>query len=442
MLARLADPELYRSAFNSVHEKTRERGSEEPILAEAPPLSGVVHELDELCNRLATLVPTGQYELSPVEPRQALIGGKWRDLFRSPPLDVIVLTALAHALGEALEPTFSSCLHSYRRGHSTQQVLSATSRYIREQRSKTGAKGFALHVIRRDVKSYGDSIPSGPESPLWTMLAQRLSARGVRLPAPLWSWLVRAIRPTVQAADGSLHTPAVGIPTGSPLQPLMCNVYLGELDVSGAAHDQGFYVRFGDDLLFLHPDASCALHMAEAIDAKVSALGLSLNTAKNLDLYLTAAGRSPTRALGFVPQTSFKYLGQRIDARGELGLSHDKARALLRALHERLTHSARLCSECDFAVQARVLCQVANATLDARHETAHPVAQLLDHAVFDRGQLDDLDHQIALRIAEALTGVHGPRAFRKAPRRVLRERFGLTSLVAARDRKTRSQRHA
>jgi hypothetical protein len=59
---------------------------------------------------------------------------------------------------------------------------------------------------------------------------------------------------------------------------------------------------------------------------------------------------------------------------------------------------------------------------------------LLAHAVTDRRQLDELDHELARIVASAATGVRGPVAFRSAPYRTVRDDWRLTSLRRVRDR--------
>ncbi len=440
MLLRLTDPALYVSAFGVVAAKERERRSDESALPGAPALSGLARDVDALARRLASLVPAWRYELSPVSPRRALIEGRPRVLFHSPPLDVVVMTALAAALAPGLESAFSDRLFSYRPGRSNRQAVlqfGDFAKAYRAQRPDPRARG--LYIVRRDVKSYGDAIPSGPSSALWSMLRRALASAGEDPSEEGWAWLMRAIRPPIAARESFALDPERGIPTGSPLQPLMGNLYLTEIDEACACVVGGFYARYGDDILFAHPDPVVARETAAGIDISVTRLGLRWSEEKCENLYLTAAGR-PGAGTDYRPTTSTRYLGMRVDARGEVGLSADKATRLLRGVGRRLDAASRICGDSSLDDRAEAYCGVVNAVLDPEHPVADRAAQLLRYATTDRSQLKDLDYQLALRIAEHLTGVRGVRAFRDVPMRLLRRRYGLLSLVVERNRVEHARR--
>ncbi len=53
----------------------------------------------------------------------------------------------------------------------------------------------------------------------------------------------------------------MGLPTGSPLCCPIFNLYLSDLDHLISAYEEGFYARYGDDLLFATPDLDLALEI-------------------------------------------------------------------------------------------------------------------------------------------------------------------------------------
>jgi len=437
MFTRLADPALYIAAFEQVAARERDRHSEEAALEGAPPLASLAFQIDALAKRLAELVPSWRYELSPVVPRRVLIEGKSRVLYHSPPLDVVVMTAVASALGRSLEPTFSERLFSYRVGRSNTQAVLQLSAFIKAHRAqRPDPRDRGLYVLRRDVKAYGDAIPSGSDSHLWVALRRDLASTGMQLDAEAWEWLRHAIRPPVASREGFNLDPARGIPTGSPLQPLMGNLYLGDLDRACEAVEAGFYARYGDDILFAHAEPMVAQAVALQIDSTIETLDLTWSRDKCASLYVTAAGRS-SRTDGFKGATALSYLGLRVDGRGEVGLSSEKASRLLRDIDTRLAAARTICGDASFEERAATYCGVVNASFDPTHPTADRAAQSLRRAVTDRAQLRDLDYQLALRVAELLTGTRGPRAFRKVSMRELRRAHGLMSLVVERNRVTR-----
>ncbi len=440
MLKRLADPRLYLAAFAKVVAKERERQSDEAALAGGPPLTSLSHDVEALARRLSKLVPSFRYQLSPVVPRRALIEGKARILYHSPPLDKVVMTALATALGEVLAPTSSERLFSYRTGRSSKQALLQLSAFLRDHRAaRPDPRARGLYVLRRDVKSYGDAMPSDPSSRLWVMLKAALESQNVSLDDPGWRWLMRAIRPPQAAGEGVGLAADTGIPTGSPLQPLMGNLYLSELDRSCERVHGAFYARYGDDIMFVHESLEVVQAAAHGMDHTILDLGLTWSTEKCMDLYLNAAGR-PGTSTRYRGTTAMGYLGVRVDARGELGLSTEKVTRLLRSLARRLDDAKRICGNDSVESRADTYCAVINAALDPEHPVAERAAQLLRHVVSDRSQLKDLDYQIALRAAECITRMRGVRAFRAFPMHRLKQRHGLRSLVVARNRLEHAKR--
>jgi hypothetical protein len=223
------------------------------------------------------------------------------------------------------------------------------------------------------------------------------------------------------------------VPTGSSLQPIACNLYLGPIDEIAARVPGCFYARYGDDMLFAHPDPDVTERSTRQIDGAIAELELELSRDKCAALYFNGAGRASERP-GFRGVSGCDYLGVQIDFRGSIKLRRDKLQDLLLDAKARLRRSDRMLIHVERARRAETLCQVINAALDPSHRLAHASASVLRSRIDDRGQLRDLDYKIANLIARALCHRRGPRAFRRHSPRRLRTQNGLTSLVRARDR--------
>jgi hypothetical protein len=327
MLAELADPEVYRSAAERV--RRRVHGTSDELIA-------LDLEPDEFLRRLAREVSTRFYAFGPVVPCRAFIAGKQRTLYRAPPLDDIVLGALARVLSAAFDPALSPQLYSYRRGRSRVDALRAFRRYLRGHRAQhPDPRTRGLYVLRRDIHDYGDSIPCHAGSALWPQLTAAVERAGIVSDERIWQWLRGAFRPPLRRG-AFLERPERGVPTGSPLQPLACNLYLGPLDALCQAIPGAFYARYGDDVLFAHPSAEIASTLAEQIDACIERLGLWLNHEKSGAFYFTQPGR-PAADARFRGVPVIDYLGVRVDFRGAFGLPRTKQR--------RLRICARACGE-------------------------------------------------------------------------------------------------
>jgi hypothetical protein len=432
MLPRLADPDVYERIAERIRKRQRRSGELRPLVEHGPSLLGMETSLPALARRLARHVSQEHYAFGPVTPRPARVGGKERMLYACSPLDQIVLGALATTLTELLEPSLRDCLYSYRPRRSARQALLALRAYLRSHsRARSDPRERGLYVLRRDIQSYGDALPVGPDSALWSLLAKALARAGAPADERTMSWLRGAFRPPVQRAGLLLPAFDRGVPTGSPLQPLACNLYLSPLDDLCAGVPNAFYARYGDDVVFAHPDLDCARAVQTRIDACLAGLGLVSNPHKSAGYYFTRPGR-PSADASFKPASSIDYLGVRVDFRGTFGLKRDKLNHLLSDVSARLSRSAMLLQDTDLALREVTLSAVARVALDPQHPLAHRSALSLAEQVDDRGQLRDLDYKLARLLAESLTGDRSPRALRRYPPRRLRE-LGLPSLVHRRD---------
>jgi hypothetical protein len=477
MLSRLADPLLYVASAERVLARQLRSGDQRPLVygagpraevpkapgdsseslaamqsrqlpaaralaaergeAEGPRLAAMRGELEALGRRLAREVSRGRYAFSPVLRRQARFAGKMRLLYVAPPLDDIVIGALAQVLSELLDPVLPGGLYSYRRGRSAYSAIGAFGAYLRAHcRKRQDPRARGLYVVRRDVRNYGDAIGAGADSALWPQLGYALRAATLEPTEALMLWLQSAFRPAVDTETDGLVRPERGIPTGSALQPIACNLYLGPLDRLCEAVPGGFYARYGDDVLFAHPDPERAQWMLGAIDAQLEALGLEPSPGKCGAYYFNGAGRASPRA-AFRPASALDYLGVRLDFRGAIGLPRAKLRELLGDVRSRLSRSAALLEHDDPQARAQALGAIVNAALDPSHPLAHDCAQPLRALVDDRAQLRDLDYKLSRCLAQVLAGRADVRAFREFPPRRLRAQSGLCSLVRARDQAVR-----
>ncbi|HTQ06684.1 MAG TPA: reverse transcriptase domain-containing protein [Polyangiaceae bacterium] len=369
--------------------------------------------------------------------RRAFLGGKWRHVYRAPLADTVVLFVLAGALTEIVAPLVSERVYSYRKGRSSRQAVRDLAGFVKaHRRAVPDVRARGLHVLRRDVSSYGDSIPVGETSPLWPLLRSGF-ARAGHAPDDDFSRLVeRALRPRVIRLDGTLEAASRGVPMGSPLQPAVCNLYLDALDRRLESIPGGFYARFGDDFVFAHPELAAARQASDAVTTSLEELDLTLNRDKVRDLFWSGAGRRPAVLLSELARgtTHVEYLGLRVAFDGTTTPSQRKLARLRSELRSRIFASERLLRDVPLAERVRALAEATNHALEPRNEAAllDAVELFLDGS--DRKKLAELDHWLARTLAEALTGTRGARAFRSAPPRFLRE-HGLLSLVGRRRRR-------
>ena len=174
--------------------------------------------------------------------------------------DRILQTAVALYLEPLLESEFEQSSFGYRPGRSVDLAV----RRIMQHRQA----GYHW-VVDADISRYFDEIDQ-------TLLMQRLDTITPlgQLGALIRHWL----RTPILAEQGA-WIPIRGIPQGSPLSPLLANLYLDKFDERLSKEDIKL-VRYADDFLILCKSQQQAEEALELTDELLDALTLELNEDK------------------------------------------------------------------------------------------------------------------------------------------------------------------
>lgn len=224
--------------------------------------------LDANLLRLAQSLVAGTYRPGPLRkvaiPKKS---GGTRTLAIPPVRDRVIQTAVATALTPILDPQMEDCSFAYRPGRSVAMAVRRVSRYYRE--------GYRW-VVDGDIDDYFDSVP---HQPLLEII--RRYVPDAKLIDLIALWLRR-------------HAPqGRGLPQGSPLSPILSNIYLDEVD-EGIAGQGVRLVRFADDFVILCKGQQRAGQALEQVATLLRGHGLSLDPVK-------------TRLVSF--EQGFKFLG-------------------------------------------------------------------------------------------------------------------------------------
>jgi group II intron reverse transcriptase/maturase/CRISPR-associated endonuclease Cas1 len=148
--------------------------------------------------------------------------------------DRVVQAAVLLTLGARFEEKFLDCSFGYRPGRNAHQAI-ALLEGLRDD-------GFEW-VVNADIRKFFDRIP---HEPLVARLEATIADEGVI--ALLRSWFeVRTAGEPVRATGER-----TGIPQGSPISPLLANIYLHPLDVAMTRRGAP-WIRYADDTLCLAP---------------------------------------------------------------------------------------------------------------------------------------------------------------------------------------------
>jgi CRISP-associated protein Cas1 len=174
--------------------------------------------------------------------------------------DRVLQTALAMELLPTFEQEFEDCSFAYRQGRSIRQVVDRIEMLKRQ--------GYRW-VAEADIEQFFDRIP---HEPLLRELRMIVHDESVIDLVSMW-----ISTPIVD--NGELKASTIGVPQGSPISPMLANLYLDHLDE--ALIDGNFaLIRYADDFIVLTKTLDQAEEALELTTEVLTSLELKLNPLK------------------------------------------------------------------------------------------------------------------------------------------------------------------
>jgi len=158
-----------------------------------------------------------KYTVSPARESPFVIDEKERLLYRLEWPDRILQTVLAEALAELWDSQFSDKLFSFRKGYSVWQAVGRAVKFVRKNND------LPLYILKRDVKSYGDSISH-------KILFQQIEKYLPNVEPFIIDLIEQFIKYDYVGIDGENHKKTVGLPTGMPLNCVLENLFMMPMD--------------------------------------------------------------------------------------------------------------------------------------------------------------------------------------------------------------------
>jgi group II intron reverse transcriptase/maturase len=202
-------------------------------------------------------------------------------------VDRIAQTAAAMLLEEKLEPIFHQDSYGYRPGRSAHDALAVT-------RQRCWKKDWVLDI---DVRAFFDSVP---HDLLLKAVAHHTDERWVLL------YIERWLTAPMQMPDGTLLAREKGTPQGSPISPLLANLFMHYAfdKWMDREHPGSPFERYADDVV-VHCDTEAqARSLWAALAERLGSLGLELHPDKTKVVYCKDGRRR-----GDFEHTSFDFLG-------------------------------------------------------------------------------------------------------------------------------------
>jgi group II intron reverse transcriptase/maturase len=145
--------------------------------------------------------------------------------------DRVAQTAVLHVIEPILEKEFEECSFAFRKGRSVKQAVYKVKEYYDQ--------GYRW-VVNADIDAFLDSVD---HELLFAKIEKFI--RDEEIVKLMESWI------KAEVWDGkNLNMLEKGIPQGSPLSPILANLFLDELDEKMLKIGQK-YVRYADDFLIL-----------------------------------------------------------------------------------------------------------------------------------------------------------------------------------------------
>jgi RNA-directed DNA polymerase len=201
--------------------------------------------------------------------------------------DRVSQTAAAMLLEEKLEPIFHHNSYGYRPGRSAHDALAVT-------RKRCWKQDWVLDL---DVRAFFDSVP---HDLLLKAVAHHTDERWVLL------YIERWLTAPMQMSDGTLVAREKGTPQGSPISPLLANLFMHYAfdKWMDREHPGQPFERYADDAV-IHCDTEAqARHLWAALAERLGSLGLELHPDKTKVVYCQDTNRR-----GNSEHTSFDFLG-------------------------------------------------------------------------------------------------------------------------------------
>ena len=224
-------------------------------------IAGFAHNVLGRLQQLRSEVMKGSYQPQPLK-RVAIPKPSGGERWLAIPAvrDRVLQTAVAAVLKTRLEPEFEDASYAYRPGRS---VAQAVARVVRHRDSGM------LHVVDADIEAFFDQVH---HDTLLRQLRQTIHDPGIEAIVALW------LAAIVREGDRSWLL-VRGIPQGSPLSPLLANLYLDDFDEALLARFPGL-VRYADDFLVLVRTPEQAQQALALAGSALAELRLKLHVGK------------------------------------------------------------------------------------------------------------------------------------------------------------------
>jgi RNA-directed DNA polymerase len=237
--------------------------------------------------RLWNRMSSGSYFPGPVRAVEIPKQGGIRVLGIPNVVDRVAQKAAAMALEPSVEPMFHEDSYGYRPGRAPVDAVAVC-------RERCFRKDW---VVDLDIRSFFDSVP-------WDLMLRAVARHSDQ------KWVVmyveRWLKAPMQRSDGALVQRVKGTPQGSPISPVLANLFLHYgLDAWMAREFPAVaFERFADDAVIHCVSERQARQVRDAVACRLAEVGLEVHPDKTRIVYCKDSNRR-----GTYEQVSFTFCG-------------------------------------------------------------------------------------------------------------------------------------
>jgi len=199
-------------------------------------LNTIIKNKKEFHQTIIEYFKNEEISLSPLKLVE-LITNKKRNIYIANWAERILLMMAQNTFSKILEKYLSEHTYAFRKGMGPTLAKKNLKEFIKKNKKD-------LYIYQGDISSYGDSINQ-------EKLSDELSSIKELNGTKLLELIKKSIFTKYIDKEEKINSFRRGIPSGSPLVPVMENFYLKEMDYHFAQNKNSFYARYGDDFIFI-----------------------------------------------------------------------------------------------------------------------------------------------------------------------------------------------
>ncbi len=358
---------------------------------------------------------------------------KERIIYQFDLIDTVIGGYLAWSMSNVMETFLTENVFSYRKGLSFWQAINKLSNYTLEHKRKISEpKKRGLYVLRRDIKSYTDTIPVYENSPLWEKIKNTFFKH--QNDTYLFGLYKELIRPIVHDKNHVEWCNLLGIPTGQPITATLYNFYAFEIDQYFTLYPEIFYLRYSDDLIIASPDKKNTEKTKIELNEILLKLKLKFKDSKNGDFYFNGAAKKDDQDSQYQGVDQVDFLGCSVKFDGTIRLKSNRQKRILNIARKRVKNIKENNKDLEKEKLGKLLSHhINNIFWNKKTQVPIKSIDMLKKMVNDRTQLKEIDYALALIIAENVSQVKGVKAFRQISYEKIRNEWGLKSFVQMRN---------